>query len=71
MACRDPDWAAIAARSPDPLKGTYVIVHLNLSSLHSVHARPAAFRAGGKPLDALVYNVAIYLPQLKEANCAP
>jgi protochlorophyllide reductase len=66
MACRDLEKAAAAARSLDFPKGNYEIVHLDLASLDSVRAFHAAFRSGGKPLDALVCNAATYLPQLKE-----
>ncbi len=71
MACRDLDKAATAARSLDLPKGSYEIVHLDLASLDNVRAFHAAFRAGGKPLDALVCNAATYLPQLKEPMRSP
>jgi len=66
MACRDLNKAAAAASALDLPKGSYEIAHLDLASLDSVRAFHAAFRAGGKPLDALVCNAATYLPQLKE-----
>jgi protochlorophyllide reductase len=71
MACRDLEKAATAARSLDLTKGSYEVVHLDLASLDSVRAFHAAFRAGGKPLDALVCNAATYLPQLKEPMRSP
>jgi len=66
MACRDLNKAAAAASALDLPQGSYEIAHLDLASLDSVRAFHAAFRAGGKPLDALVCNAATYLPQLKE-----
>lgn len=66
MACRDLEKAAAAAKSLDLPKGSFEIAHLDLASLNSVRAFHATFRAGGKPLDALVCNAATYLPQLKE-----
>lgn len=71
MACRDLEKAAAAAKSLDLPKGSYEIAHLDLASLDSVRALHAAFRTGGKPLDALVCNAATYLPQLKEPMRSP
>ena len=63
MACRDLDKAAAAAGSLDLPQGSYEIAHLDLASLDSVRTFHAAFRAGARPLDALVCNAATYLPQ--------
>lgn len=71
MACRDVDKARVAARDVGLPDGGYEIEHLDLGSLDSVRVFHAAFRAGGRPLDALVCNAATYLPQLKAPARSP
>lgn len=71
MACRDLEKAAASAASLGLHADRYEIVHLDLASLESVRAFAAAFRASGRPLDALVCNAATYLPLLKEPARSP
>jgi protochlorophyllide reductase len=66
MACRDLAKAEAAARSLDMPEGGYELMHLDLGSLQSVRSFHEAFRARGRPLDALVCNAAVYLPLLKQ-----
>ncbi|OYY63160.1 protochlorophyllide reductase [Sphingomonas sp. 28-62-11] len=71
MACRDLNKAAAAATGLGLPKDRYDLVHLDLASLESVRGFAAAFRASGRPLDALVCNAATYLPLLKEPARSP
>jgi protochlorophyllide reductase len=71
MACRDMAKAEAAARSLSMPASSYEIAHIDLGSLDSVRAFHAAFRARGRPLDALVCNAAVYLPLLKEPERSP
>jgi protochlorophyllide reductase len=49
------------------------VTHLqvDLGDLESVRALVAAFRATGRPLDALVCNAALYMPRLKQPLRSP
>jgi len=71
MACRDVPKAAAAARVLGLPEGSFEIMHLDLGSLQSVRDFHAAFRAQGRPLDALICNAATYLPQLKTPMRSP
>lgn len=71
MACRDVDKASAGAASLSLSRDRFEIAHLDLASLVSVRQFAAAFRATGRPLDALVCNAATYLPLLKEPARSP
>ncbi|OIV92419.1 hypothetical protein TanjilG_23019 [Lupinus angustifolius] len=66
MACRDFLKTARAAKSAGIAKENYTIMHLDLSSLDSVHQFVDNFRRSELPLDVLVCNAAVYLPTAKE-----
>jgi protochlorophyllide reductase len=66
MACRDLPKTEQAAQALGMQPDSYTIIHLDLSSLESVHKFVQDFRATGRSLDALVCNAAVYLPLLKE-----
>ena len=71
MACRDLAKAQTAAQGVGMSADSYSIMHIDLGSLESVRKFVADFRAGGKSLDALVCNAAVYLPLLKEPARSP
>ncbi len=71
MACRDLEKTAQAAKLLGLPADNFEIMHLDLGSLESVRAFHTAFRARGRPLDALVCNAATYLPQLKNPMRSP
>jgi protochlorophyllide reductase len=71
MACRDTEKARRAQAAlaiPDQ-----AVTHLrvDLGDLDSVRELVKAFHAAGRPLDALVINAAVYMPQLKEPKRSP
>ncbi|GMH44124.1 hypothetical protein BSKO_12058 [Bryopsis sp. KO-2023] len=66
MACRDWAKAESAAKSVGMPSSTYTVMHLDLASLSSVRHFASEYKASGMPLDALVCNAAVYLPQAKE-----
>lgn len=66
MACRDLPKAERAAKEIGMPEGSYTIMKLDLADFDSVRAFVQAFRATGRPLDSLVCNAAIYMPQLKQ-----
>lgn len=68
MACRDFPKAVKAAKRNGLPEGSYSIVHLDLAAMESVKQFVAAFRALGRPLDALVCNAAVYQPTAKEPS---
>ena len=71
MACRDGEKArrAQAALAIPDSAVTHLMV--DLADLDSVRSLVEAFRACGRPLDALVCNAAVYLPRLKEPMRSP
>lgn len=71
MACRDLDKARRAAESLQIPADRYELLQIDLGSQASVRAFFAAFRAAGRPLDALVCNAAVYLPRLTEPARSP
>jgi len=71
MACRDLDKARRAAVALQIPAGRYELLHIDLGSQASVREFVAAFRAGGRSLDALVCNAAVYLPRLTEPERSP
>ena len=71
MACRDLDKAAAAARGLGIAADSISLMHIDLGSLDSVRGFVAAFRAGGRSLEALVCNAAVYLPLLKAPARSP
>ena len=71
LACRDLPKMERAAVQLAFSAGQYTILPLDLGSLASVRAFIAAFRATGRPLDALVCNAAVYLPLLKTPARSP
>ncbi|KAM7251636.1 hypothetical protein ACFE04_023519 [Oxalis oulophora] len=68
MACRDFLKAERAAKSVGMDKESYTVMHLDLSSLDSVHQFVDNFKRTGKPLDVLVCNAAVYQPTAKEPS---
>lgn len=68
MAVRDYSKAALKAKAAGMPKENYTIVHLDLASLDSVREFVANFRRLGLPLDVLVCNAAVYLPNAKEPS---
>jgi protochlorophyllide reductase len=71
MACRNLPKAKQAAETVGLPDDSYTILLLDLASLESVRAFVKAFRAEGRPLDALVCNAAVYMPLLKEPEYSP
>lgn len=66
MACRDWAKAETAAKSVGIPSSSFTVMHLDLASLNSVRNFVKIFRASDTPLDALVCNAAVYLPQAKQ-----
>ncbi|MEW5311681.1 MAG: hypothetical protein WDW38_003376 [Sanguina aurantia] len=66
MACRDFLKAEKAAKAAGIPVSARTIMHLDLSSLDSVRQFVDNFNSGGRPLDVLVANAALYLPTAKE-----
>ena len=62
MACRDFSKAERMAQEMGMSKGTYTVMHLDLSSLESVRQFVKNYKAAGYPIDSLVCNAAVYLP---------
>jgi len=62
MACRDFSKAERMAQEFGLPKGSYTVMHLDLSSLTSVRQFVANYKASGYPIDSLVCNAAVYLP---------
>jgi protochlorophyllide reductase len=71
MACRDLEKARVAAASLGIGAEHITLLHIDLGALQSVRDFVAAFRATGRPLNALVCNAAVYLPLLKEPARSP
>ncbi len=71
MACRNLAKAEEAARQVGMAPGSYTILPIDLGSLASVRQFVDAFRATGRPLDALVCNAAVYEPRLKAPKRSP
>ncbi|KMZ72815.1 Protochlorophyllide reductase [Zostera marina] len=65
MACRDFLKTEKAAQSVGMSKENYTIMHLDLASLDSVRQFVETFRRSNLPLDVLVCNAAIYMPNAK------
>eukprot|EP00930_Biecheleria_cincta_P071190 TRINITY_DN58710_c0_g1_i1.p1 TRINITY_DN58710_c0_g1~~TRINITY_DN58710_c0_g1_i1.p1 ORF type:complete len:459 (-),score=75.07 TRINITY_DN58710_c0_g1_i1:104-1480(-) len=62
MACRNPAKMQAAAEEAGIAEESFTILDLDLASMSSVRRFVEAFRALGRPLDALVCNAAVYLP---------
>mmetsp|Transcript_35459 Transcript_35459/g.93521 ORF Transcript_35459/g.93521 Transcript_35459/m.93521 type:complete len:456 (-) Transcript_35459:693-2060(-) len=62
MACRDFQKAEKVATAANLPKDSYTVLHCDLSANNSVRQFVTAFRALGRPLDALVCNAAVYFP---------
>ncbi len=71
MACRDPAKAARAAQGLGIAPASHQVMTIDLGVQASVRDFVAAFRASGRPLNALVNNAAVYLPRLKEPQRSP
>jgi len=71
MACRDTDKARRAQAALAIPDGSVTHLQVDLGDLESVRALVEAFRATGRPLDALVINAAVYLPRLKHPERSP
>lgn len=62
MACRDFQKAEKVAAEAGIPEGSFQVLHCDLAANSSVRQFVAAFRALGRPLDALVCNAAVYFP---------
>jgi len=62
MACRNPAKMATAAKDAGISEESFTILDLDLASMSSVRRFVEEFRALGRPLNALVCNAAVYLP---------
>ncbi|MEG4025176.1 protochlorophyllide reductase [Microcoleus sp. S13C4] len=71
MACRDVRKAGDAAQELGIPEGSFSIMEIDLGDLESVRRFARAFKASGRPLDALVCNAAIYMPLIKEPLRSP
>jgi protochlorophyllide reductase len=71
MACRDVAKAKSAAATVGVPDGSFSILHIDLGVQASVRQFVDAFRASGRPLNALVNNAAVYLPRLREPQRSP
>jgi len=71
MACRDTTKARAAADSLAIPASCLTHLQVDLGDLDSVRRLVEAFRATGRPLDALVCNAAVYLPLLKQPQRSP
>jgi protochlorophyllide reductase len=71
MACRDTAKARRAQAALAIPDGSVTHLQVDLGDLESVRALVEAFRATGRPLDALVINAAVYLPRLKHPERSP
>ena len=71
MACRDTAKARAAAQALDLPEASLTHLPVDLGDLDSVRGLVQAFRATGRPLDALVCNAAVYLPLLKQPLRSP
>lgn len=71
MACRNVDKTHAAAAEAGIPKDCYTVIQVDLGSLTSTRMFVSAFRALGRPLDALVCNAAIYMPLIKEPLWSP
>ncbi len=71
MACRDLAKAARAAQGLKLPSAAYTLMEIDLGSLASVRHFVMEFRRGGRPLNALVCNAAVYLPRLQAPMRSP
>lgn len=72
MACRDFAKAESVAKEAELPEGSYIVLHCDLAANNSVRLFVSAFRALGRPLDALVCNAAVYFPNAhKEGAILP
>jgi NAD(P)-dependent dehydrogenase (short-subunit alcohol dehydrogenase family) len=71
MACRSYSKAAVAAKKMDMDPSTYEIQTVDLASLENVRQFVNAYKATGRPLDALVCNAAVWYPQDKAPRITP
>jgi protochlorophyllide reductase len=71
MACRNLTKAADAADTLGIPEHTVSLLEIDLGSLASVRRFVVAFRATGRPLNALLCNAATYLPLLKAPRHSP
>jgi protochlorophyllide reductase len=71
LACRDLPKAEAVTKNLGMPASQLTPLHIDLSSQVSVRAFVTAFRKLDRPLNSLVCNAAIYLPQLKEAARSP
>jgi protochlorophyllide reductase len=71
MACRNVDKTHAAAAEVGIPKDCYTVIQVDLGNLTSTRMFVSAFRALGRPLDAIVCNAAIYMPLIKEPLWSP
>jgi protochlorophyllide reductase len=71
MACRDLQKAAQAANALGIPEDRRALLEIDLGSQASVRRFVDAFRALGRPLNALLNNAAVYLPRLTEPQRSP
>jgi protochlorophyllide reductase len=71
MACRDLQKAEQAAKALGIQEDHRALLEIDLGSQASVRRFVEAFRALGRPLNALLNNAAVYLPRLTEPQRSP
>jgi len=71
MACRNTEKARRAQSALAIPDDAVTHLQVDLGDLDSVRHLVDAFRATGKPLDALICNAAVYLPRLQEPLRSP
>ena len=71
MACRDLPKARQAAQALGVAADRHVVLPIDLGIQASVRAFVHAFRALGRPLNALVNNAAVYRPRVKAPERSP
>jgi protochlorophyllide reductase len=68
MACRNVSKAKLAAKEAGMKEGSYDVMNLELESFRSVRSFCKELRARGRPLDCLVCNAALYLPNQRSPD---
>ncbi|MEB3183942.1 MAG: protochlorophyllide reductase [Cyanobacteriota bacterium] len=71
MACRDVEKARRAQAALAIPAAAVTHLQVDMGDLDSVRVLVEAFRASGRPLDALLVNAAVYLPRLKHPERSP
>ena len=71
MACRDLGKTRSACETLGIAPEQVTLLRLDLGSLAAVRSFAADFSSTGQPLDALVFNAAVYLPRLQRPQRSP